>query len=397
MAWFMRSRFAWLVLLSFPVLFSSAANAQECEWEPYLEWGGQVFPSFLIATHGVDFTEERADPNILGDAGGVFGAVVVSPKAGAVAKLLVTCDGVAKPSELVATLPEAGVEYGLLPTMLWDFDKLRASEQGKPLVVTLALSIDGAPQGTKQAKAFLRSVNDCPYFFVDQLSGEPVGTSFMFAAYVNEDHPWIDQMLGEALKCGATNSFNGYQSGNPEQVLLQVFAVWKTLRNQGIKYSNITQTVGKNDVVRSQEVRFLDQSIGNAQANCVDGSVMIASFLRKIDIEAALVLVPGHCYLAFSLDPEGNELLGLETTVMGSNVANPDEVLAALPDGIEISEEMAADEDFLNFLAAIMIGTENLAQNAAAFEDPANADCELIILEEARQVGIMPIHYKASY
>ena len=65
-------------------------------------------------------------------------------------------------------------------------------------------------------------------------------------------------------------------------------------------------------------MRLIDESINNAQANCVDGSVLLASLLRKIDIEPVLVYVPGHCYLAFYLDAEQKHLVGLETTLIGS-------------------------------------------------------------------------------
>ena len=39
-------------------------------------------------------------------------------------------------------------------------------------------------------------------------------------------------------------------------------------------------------------MRLIDESINNGQANCVDGSVLFASLLRKIDIEPVLVSLP---------------------------------------------------------------------------------------------------------
>src|SRR6185503_5020189 len=83
--------------------------------------------------------------------------------------------------------------------------------------------------------------------------------------------------------------------------------------------------------VNSQHVRMIDESINNAQANCVDGSVLLASLLRKIGIEPMLVMVPGHCYLAFHLDEEGKEVAALETTLLGSSVTGD----ATAIDGVE--------------------------------------------------------------
>lgn len=61
-----------------------------------------------------------------------------------------------------------------------------------------------------------------------------------------------------------------------------------------MRYSNITTEVATNGIVSSQHVRLIDKSLNNGQANCVDGSVLLASRLRKIDIEPVLVNVPGH-------------------------------------------------------------------------------------------------------
>jgi len=370
---------------------AAVSTAQDAEWEGRVQMDGQLFPSFIIATQSVQIGEDEADPSVLGDQAGLIGALVANPAAGTKAKLVVSAPGYIDESTFETTMPEAGEEYALMPTLNWDFEKLHAQEQGMPITVNYTLTLNGKPAGTRTAKAFVRSVNDCPFFWNDEESGEGLDLSWMFAAYVNEDHPWIDEVLSEALQTGVVNSFNGYQSGDPDQVLLQVFAIWKTLRNQGIKYSNITQAVGRNNAVFSQEVRFLDQCINNAQANCVDGSVLLASFLRKIDIHAVLVMVPGHCYLAFALDDEGTVLTGLETTMMGGNAPDYESIKDELPPELELSEEMIADEDFMNFLAAVGVGTSALAEHAAEFGDPNNPGYELIEVEAARTLGIMPI------
>jgi hypothetical protein len=149
----------------------------------------------------------------------------------------------------------------------------------------------------------------------------------MFAAYVNEEHPMTDVILGEALKANAVSSFKGYQ-GSTEDVDNQVFAVWRALQNRGIKYSSITGGVGSDDNVFSQPVRLFEDAITNSQANCIDGTVVFASFLRKIQIDPFLVLMPGHAYLGYytkaSFD-NGKQLSFLErepkfleTTMIGS-------------------------------------------------------------------------------
>ena len=44
----------------------------------------------------------------------------------------------------------------------------------------------------------------------------------------------------------------------------------------------------------------------------------MASILRKIGLNVYLVMVPGHCLLAFDLgEDEDDPILGLETTMLG--------------------------------------------------------------------------------
>lgn len=94
--------------------------------------------------------------------------------------------------------------------------------------------------------------------------------------------------------------------------------MWEALSERDVRYSDITTSFAESDSVSSQHVRLIDESINNAQANCADGSVLLASLLRKVGFEPVLVMVPVHCYPAFYLDPEGKDLAALETTLIGS-------------------------------------------------------------------------------
>ncbi len=189
------------------------------------------------------------------------------------------------------------------------------------MAVTYRVSFEDEEPEEETVTMTLRSINDCPFAVIwDEENA--MDTSFMFAAYVNEQHPFVDKILREALDRGIVDSFTGYQSGDPAMVYKQVYAVWDALSQRDVRYSSITASAAANEIVRSQHVRLIDESINNAQANCVDGSVLLASLLRKIEIQPALVFVPGHCYVAFALDPEGKEWAGLETTLLGSPLAD---------------------------------------------------------------------------
>jgi len=214
--------------------------------------------------------------------------------------------------------------------------------------------------------------------------------SWMFAAYVNENHPFVDTLTREAIDAKVIDSFFGYQ-GEDADVLRQVYAIWHTLQQRGMRFSDISQSSAESPVVYSQHVRLFDEALAARQANCVDGTVVFASVLRKIGIEPYLVTLPGHMFLAFSLDEEGEQLLGLETTMMGSAPSPGAAPSRRIP--AALARQLGARASFRSFGEAIDEGTAVLEKNRSKFEgdDP---DYQLISLSEARQIGILPLAYR---
>jgi len=238
----------------------------------------------------------------------------------------------------------------------------------------------------------LRSVNDCPYAVTDA-DGEVTDISFMFAAYVNEQHPFVDKLLREALDQGVVNSFTGYQSGDAGEVYRQVYALWNALSRRDVRYSNITTSAATDNSVSSQHVRLIDESINNGQANCVDGSVLLASILRKIDIEPCLVYVPGHCYLAFYLDSEMTQLIGLETTLISGAGGEDTRDLPGVEDVVDAS--WREKDSWATFCAAVAMGNEDMAKNRDKFNKD-DADYQIVSIAAARRMGILPIAFDSG-
>jgi hypothetical protein len=395
------------------VSLASSISAAGVEWTPEANMDHQLFPSLLIATATVRPIEEddaeakTPDPYLLGDR---FGLVGVSIKpATANAKVKVTL----KENDLMATttwegvLPEADHDYYIAPKMNYKFDRLRKMTQQMPLNVSFAVELDGKPAEEKVETLQVRSINDCPFGVSNEeetlddenfIAGS-AEIGWMFAAYVNENHPFIDKILQEALATKTVNAFLGYQRDDPAEVARQVFAIWSALQKRGIQYSSTTTTPGGSEVVYSQYVRFLDQSITNTQANCVDGSVLFASILRKISINPFLVTIPGHMYVGFYLAPDKSQFLGLETTAIGvadaTDTERDDDPAALKTLRKKLEETVREGRDWKTFARAIQIATDDLGKNKDRFKanDP---NYQLIDLDEARTEGIMPISYAAG-
>jgi hypothetical protein len=101
--------------------------------------------------------------------------------------------------------------------------------------------------------------------------------------------------------------------------------------------------------------------------------VLLASVLRRIDLDVQLVLVPGHMFLAFDLSPGGGRAY-IETTRMGEVAAGAGQ--AAL---------------LANFEDAVK---EGLARHTAAADRFGRDDApeyRIIDIAAARRLGVAPI------
>jgi len=384
--------------LSIVILAVLPAAAQD-SYSPIAGWDRQLFPSYLVATATVHLPpqdevndDDDAEFVALGDMQGVLGVELISPSEESEVTVTVLGNGILEESTFEGTLDEEGTVYRIFPRIRYKYDALMRNKQSIPLEVTFAVEIDGEELEDQTVTLTLRSINDCP-FAVAGPDGESKDISFMFAAYVNEQHPFVDKILREALDEGIVDSFTGYQSGAPVEVYRQVYALWNALAERDVRYSNITTSAAATDAVASQHVRLVDESINNGQANCVDGSVLLASLLRKIDIEPCLVYVPGHCYLAFYLDADKTQLVGLETTLIGGA---GDEGLAELPDAESVvDDEWQQTPSWHTFCSAVAMGNADLAENHDKFnlDDP---DYQVVSVAAARQLGILPIAFDSA-
>lgn len=372
------------------VLVSLAPRAFSAPtWEPFVEPYNQIFPSLEIATATLSTDPADQDPAVLGDQQGLIGIELSGAAAGSRYELLVRVPGLARDSRLSGTIPALDEPLNLAPTMVWDFPLLANLKQSRPATVEFELTLDGKPQGTRTQRVRVRSVNDALYFIDEEGEDNDLDFNWLFAAYVNEGHPAIQTILKEALDSGVVDTFSGYQDEDPNQVLKQVFAIWHALQQRGIRYSSIARTASEHQVVMSQYVRFIDESLSMTQANCVDGSVLLASVLRKIDIAPVLVLVPGHMFLGFALDAEGEDMAYLETTMLGEVKPQKMKRLSNLNAEGELSVDL--EESLANFEAALARGQEQVDEAGDAFADEDDADHQMIDIRAAREYGVMPI------
>jgi hypothetical protein len=313
-----------------------SGQVQNAPAQIVMEMGDQLFPSYLIASATMSkspFDElHAATPLRLGDKRGTIGVDLPNPAPNTRVRIWVEENEMIRGSVFDCVMPEEGSRYQIYPTIQYRYEALARVRQTTPLSIAMKVQVGSEPAVTLSRAVRVASINDCPFRMLDVRDPngrEAVDLRWMFAAYVNENHPISDEIRQEALSLGVVKQFTGYHETERE-VFLQVFAFWNALQRRGVKYSSITSTPSPPvSLVISQYVRFLDQSVNNSQANCVDGTVLFASLLRQIGIEPFLVMLPGHMLLGFAIDPDGREVLYLETTCIGSHSGEGPEELAA--------------------------------------------------------------------
>ena len=259
----------------------------------------------------------------------------------------------------------------------------------------------------------IRSVNECP-LSLRSPDGTVVDTRFLFAAYVNEEHPAIQQILSDILDQGIVRKLQGYQSSRPSDVTDQAFAVWYYALNRGISYSSISCTPNPNPRANVQHIRFFDEVHNTRQANCIDACVFLASILRKIGLRPVIFVEPCHAYLGYYTDRKNKNIALLETTIT-SWVNFPQLRRSLLPDGQlpekeldKISKYLTSNQldDYRNrristdqvlilvarslFDKASEYDRETYEANRDHFADPSNISYQQLDIQTLRQ-QIQPI------
>ena len=308
-------------------------------------------------------------------------------------------------------LPKKGETYTFHPSVKWKYDRLRNLHQPLAIDLTLTCYINDEETAIKNIHLTARSVNECPLSFK---STQVVDTRWLFAAFVNEDHSAIPDILSDILAQGIITRLQGYQTGKAKDVTEQVFAVWYYALDRGIAYSSISCTSNPSTNTNVQHIRFFDQVLTTRQANCIDACVFFASILRKIGLRPVIVVEPCHAYLGYYTDAKRKNLQLLETTItawvnfpklqqsLQEDGTLPEEQFQTLTryltkkqiqdyrDGKMTFEQVKIAVARSLFDKASEYNRETYDANRALFADPNTISYQILDIEKLRQI-VQPI------
>lgn len=366
----------------------------------------QLYPSLLLAIGQGDVS--TINPQLT-----TFTCSVTAPANNAVLRIVIDSSSFNYITTIQEILTTRDQTYTFQPSIKWKYPNLRAQLQPTSADLTFTCYINDEQTDIKNIHLGVRSVNECPLSL--RLDNQIIDTRWLFAAYVNEDHPLIQQILTDIIDQGTVPRFDGYQSNNPSSVTDQVFAVWNYILNNGIAYSSISCTSNPSPKANVQHIRFLDQSLTSRQANCIDACVLFASILRKIGLKPLIFVEPCHAYLGYYTDKKRQNIALLETTVT-SWVNFPEIRRNLLPDGRIPDKQIKKIARYLSdeqiqayhdhrtttdqlllqvaqslFTKASQYNTETYNQNRNHFSDPDNISYQQLDIENLRSL-VSPIN-----
>ncbi len=263
----------------------------------------QLYPSIVLGLAGANNDESKQ---------GLFTVSMVSPRDNAVLRVVVDSSNLNYVTIFQEVLPRRGERYTFSPSIKWKYDNLYRTRQQGFVDLTFTCFINDEEVDVKNLRLNYRSVNECPLTLASE--GGTYNFRWLFSAYVNEEHPYIDHILNDILEQGTVTRFVGYQSGE-KAVKEQVFAIWYYALNRGITYSSISCTANPSRKANVQHIRFFDEVYNNKQANCVDACVFFASIMRKIGLKPVIFVEPCHAYLGYYTDKNRRNISLLETTI----------------------------------------------------------------------------------
>jgi hypothetical protein len=151
----------------------------------------------------------------------------------------------------------------------------------------------------------------------DPTTGESVDMTRMLGAFITPNAPEVMRVLRQAADYNPASMMMGYQV-DEDGVGEQVGAVFRALKAEKIAYVHSVIANGGRPQDFTQRIRLPREALHQRSANCIDGTVLMASVLEAASLTPAIVLIPGHAFLAWRTKENGGWDY-LETTMIGGS------------------------------------------------------------------------------
>lgn len=152
----------------------------------------------------------------------------------------------------------------------------------------------------------------------DPTTGQTIDLSRYYAAWVTPYERSVQQCIRQAATLNKGGQMWGYQ-GNSAAVTRQVKALYEALKAADLTYVSSVLDYGTTERQMTQRTRLPRESLEFKSANCIDGTVLMASLLEGVSLNPAIRMVPGHAFVGWETGFETGEFEYLETTMIGTH------------------------------------------------------------------------------
>jgi hypothetical protein len=235
----------------------------------------------------------------------------------------------AKAVETLEIAPHQTATSRQMPTFFAD-GIAKLTEATRASVNVEVQDLDEKTEVHRTIPVWLLARSTAPLQIKDPSTGKWKDMTDYLGAYVTPNAPDVMRYLRLALDKQPSKRLVGYQVSpekraagqdvDVEEVASEVKALYDALKESGVAYVNsVIDFTPETGTANNQRVRVPRESLSDRSANCIDGTVLMASLLEGISLNPALVIVPGHAFLAWETWRNNQDWRYVETTMISTH------------------------------------------------------------------------------
>jgi hypothetical protein len=111
------------------------------------------------------------------------------------------------------------------------------------------------------------------------------------------------------------NGYGGHENDDDGGVWNRLEAIWLAeAKDYNLTYISTPVTYAPGDV---QRIRLPSEVLDQKSGNCIELAVLFASAAEALELETAIIRIPGHAYMAVRIDQTHKNYYVIETTMIG--------------------------------------------------------------------------------
>jgi hypothetical protein len=136
---------------------------------------------------------------------------------------------------------------------------------------------------------------------------------------VTPSDPSVEKLIRQAANYTQSgimwSGYGGHIHDDGGGVRERLAAVWEAeSRDYNLTYVSTWVSFAPGAV---QRIRLPSEVLDQQGGNCIELALLYASAVEALDLEVALILIPGHAFMGVRIDQESADYYFIETTMIG--------------------------------------------------------------------------------